>query len=200
MEISVTKWKDKIAYQSALLAVSCTLAATLLVILEVVTKPVIELRIQEDQNALLNEVLNGQPFANQVFDHEQTITVSGSEYQLYRVRDENGSEISYVIKGSQSGYSGDIQFLVGVNLQHQITGVRVISHTETPGLGDKIELSKDDWITRFNGRSLANTSGWAVKKEGGEFDQFSGATITPRAVVKGVHLALIGLKEEVDYE
>ena len=75
--------------------------------------------------------------------------------------------------------------IVGVNVDGSIAGVRVVDHRETPGLGDKIELRKSKWILDFNGRSLKNTptSAWAVKKNGGAFDQFTGATITPRAVI-----------------
>ncbi len=87
------------------------------------------------------------------------------------------------------GYSGDIKMLVGINVDGSIAGVRVLSHKETPGLGDKVSINKSDWIFSFNGRSLGapKASGWAVKKDGGEFDQFTGATITPRAVVNQVH-------------
>ncbi|MCM0612489.1 electron transport complex subunit RsxG [Marinobacter sediminum] len=91
------------------------------------------------------------------------------------------------------GYSGSIRLLVGVDMQGKILGVRVTSHKETPGLGDRIETKKSDWILSFVGRSLGNPPNreWNVKKNGGEFDQFTGATITPRAVVKAVHKALI---------
>lgn len=73
-----------------------------------------------------------------------------------------------------------------------ILGARVLSHTETPGLGDKIEIGKDDWIEAFAGRSLADPgpAGWKVRRDGGVFDQFSGATITPRAVVGTIHRGL----------
>src|SRR5690606_33294119 len=87
------------------------------------------------------------------------------------------------------GYGGNIALLVGVTVDGTITGVRVVlPHNETPGLGDKIETRKSGWILGFNGRSLDNTDaqGWAVKKDGGEFDAFTGATITPRAVVGAV--------------
>ena len=87
--------------------------------------------------------------------------------------------------------------LVGVNDAGIIQGVRVLSHSETPGLGDNIEIEKSNWILSFNHRSLKNTDKWGVKKDGGDFDQFSGATITPRAVVKGVHNALIALDKEM---
>jgi len=81
---------------------------------------------------------------------------------------------------------------VGIFADGRLAGVRVLGHKETPGLGDKIELAKSDWIRSFDGKSLSSpaASGWAVKKDRGEFDQFAGATITPRAVVKAVHGAL----------
>ncbi len=90
------------------------------------------------------------------------------------------------------GYNGRIQLLVGLFADGRISGVRVIGHRETPGLGDKIDVKVTDWIYGFNGKSLDNTApaSWAVKKDGGQFDQFTGATITPRAVVKAVHKAL----------
>ncbi|XLY89578.1 electron transport complex subunit RsxG [Ectopseudomonas mendocina] len=90
------------------------------------------------------------------------------------------------------GYSGAIHLLVGIFADGRLAGVRALSHRETPGLGDKIELAKSDWIRSFEGKSLSdpNEDGWAVKKDRGDFDQFAGATITPRAVVKAVHGAL----------
>ena len=90
------------------------------------------------------------------------------------------------------GYSGDINLIVGVNIDGSVAGVRVLSHRETPGLGDKVDLKKSDWVLGFNGRSLTNPqlSKWAVKKDKGEFDQFTGATITPRAVVAATRRAL----------
>ncbi|MBH3337826.1 electron transport complex subunit RsxG [Pseudomonas mendocina] len=90
------------------------------------------------------------------------------------------------------GYSGAIHLLVGIFADGRLAGVRVLSHKETPGLGDKIELAKSDWILGFAGKSLSDPDEerWAVKKDRGDFDQFAGATITPRAVVKAVHGAL----------
>ena len=95
------------------------------------------------------------------------------------------------------GYSGNIQLLVGVDMQGTILGVRVTSHRETPGLGDRIETKKSDWIRSFDSRSLGEPPHreWNVKKNGGQFDQFTGATITPRAVVKAVQKALIYFRE-----
>jgi electron transport complex protein RnfG len=90
------------------------------------------------------------------------------------------------------GYTGAIDLIVGVNADGSIAGVRTLSHKETPGLGDKVDLKKSDWILGFNGRSLDNPKprGWAVKKDKGVFDQFTGATITPRAVIAATLRAL----------
>lgn len=93
----------------------------------------------------------------------------------------------------RDGYSGDISLLVGILPDGSLSGVRVTSHRETPGLGDKIDLRIDNWILGFEGRSLNSPpeSRWAVRRDGGDFDQFVGATITPRAVVNGVKKALL---------
>ena len=88
--------------------------------------------------------------------------------------------------------AGDIEVLLAISPEGALLGARVLKHKETPGLGDKIDVEKNPWITRFQGLSLGNPPAerWAVKKDGGDFDQFAGATITPRAVVKAVHRAL----------
>lgn len=101
----------------------------------------------------------------------------------------NGQLSALAIEGSApDGYSGNIDFVVGIDAQMQVLGVRVVDHRETPGLGDKIELAVSQWILSFNGRKYTpeTTASWSVKKDGGAFDQFTGATITPRALVKAV--------------
>lgn len=109
----------------------------------------------------------------------------GGENNIYRAR--QGNEITALIvpATAHDGYSGDISMIVGVKRDGSIAGVRVLLHKETPGLGDKIELKKHQWILSFNGKSLniPVIEEWKVKKDGGVFDQFAGATITPRAVV-----------------
>jgi electron transport complex protein RnfG len=93
-----------------------------------------------------------------------------------------------LFKVNERGYAGDIQVLMAVDSEGRTLGVRVLKHAETPGLGDKIEVKKDDWIKSFDGKSLGDPAPekWGVKKDSGIFDQFAGATITPRAVVKAV--------------
>ena len=91
------------------------------------------------------------------------------------------------------GYTTEIKLLVGIKLDGTLAGVRIVDHKETPGLGDKIELKKSDWVLSFNGKSLVNPDSekWKVKKNGGEFDSFTGATITPRAVINATKQALV---------
>lgn len=111
---------------------------------------------------------------------------------------QNGEVTAAIIPAvAPDGYSGDIRMIVGVNRNGSIAGVRVLTHNETPGLGDKVDLKKSDWILGFTGHSLGNPAqdNWKVKKDGGYFDQFTGATITPRAVVKQVRKVLTFVEE-----
>ena len=112
---------------------------------------------------------------------------------VYRARKDGQPVAAILTPVAPDGYSGDIKLLVAINADGTLAGVRVTAHRETPGLGDGIEASRSDWILQFTGRSLADPGEkqWAVKKDGGAFDQFTGATITPRAVVKAVKKALI---------
>jgi electron transport complex protein RnfG len=108
---------------------------------------------------------------------------SGGDVHIARL---DGQPVAAIIPSiTPEGYSGDIAMIVGVNFDGSVAGVRVVEHKETPGLGDKVDLRKSDWILSFNGKSISNPepSAWNVKKERGEFDQFTGATITPRAVI-----------------
>lgn len=95
------------------------------------------------------------------------------------------------------GYTMEIRLLVGIHADGSIAGVRITEHRETPGLGDKIDLKKSPWVLDFNGKSLSNPAAerWAVKKDGGDFDQFTGATITPRAVVQAVKHAQLFFRQ-----
>lgn len=111
--------------------------------------------------------------------------------QGWRISDQGRSALVFPVVTRQ-GYNGEIHLLIGIDGQQRITGVRVTQHQETPGLGDDIELRRSDWITDFDGLDLDSLrpDDWAVDKDGGHFDAFTGATITPRAVVNAVHNAL----------
>lgn len=104
-----------------------------------------------------------------------------------------GKPVAIAIEAiAPDGYNGNIKLIVGVNTQGEVLGVRTLTHQETPGLGDKIELRKSNWVSQFVGKVLDSQDDkqWLVKKDGGDFDQFTGATITPRAYVKAVKNAV----------
>ena len=114
---------------------------------------------------------------------------NGSDYHVVK---NNGIPVALIIPAIGEGYSGDIKILVSIDMAGNIIEVRVTSHKETPGLGDKIEITKSPWISQFSGRSLSNTTDveWGLIPDGGTFDSFTGATITPRAVVRQVFATL----------
>jgi len=118
---------------------------------------------------------------------------SNKPVRVYRAR-RNENPVAAIINAvAPDGYSGSIELLVAIRYDGSLAGVRVIKHKETPGLGDSIEASRSDWILGFNNRSLTNPEkkGWAVKRDGGIFDQFTGATISPRAIVNAVYRSLL---------
>lgn len=119
-----------------------------------------------------------------------TLGIDGGEVNIARQGDEPVAVIIPAV--APDGYNGDIRLIVGINIDGSLAGVRAVSHHETPGLGDKVDLKKSNWILGFNGKSLANPAPelWKVKKDKGAFDQFTGATITPRAVVQQVYKTL----------
>ena len=140
-----------------------------------------------EQQALLHslqEVLSKDSYDNDLA--EDIIQLQG--YTIYRARKSGYPVAAIFTATTPHGYNGDIGLLIGISIEGYITGVRVLKHQETPGLGDKIEIRKSSWISAFKHQSINNmtTNLWAVKKDGGNFDQFTGATITPRAIVNEV--------------
>jgi electron transport complex protein RnfG len=123
--------------------------------------------------------------------------LGGETTTVYRGR-KGGAPVAAVFTSiAPDGYSGQIKLLVAIKADGSLAGVRVVAHKETPGLGDKVEIEKDDWILSFDGKSLTNPplDQWAVKRDGGIFDQFTGATITPRAIVNATKRTLLYYKE-----
>ena len=118
--------------------------------------------------------------------------------RVYRVR-RAGQPVALILDPVvPHGYAGPIKLLIAVLPDGRIGGLRVIAHHETPGLGDKIDEARSDWVYQFNGKSLTlpTPEGWAVKRDGGAFDQFTGATITPRAIVKAVKNTLLYVQSQ----
>ena len=155
------------------------------------TKDIIAEAQRAALEASLNQLVPADRYDNRVT--EDRIDVIAPEWlgtdqpvTVYRAR-KNGQPVAlFATPLAPDGYSGPIQLLVGVHADGTLAGVRVLAHKETPGLGDAIEERRSPWILAFAGKSLTDPSPeqWKVKKDGGVFDQFTGATITPRAVVK----------------
>ncbi len=150
-----------------------------------------------------NQVVPASHYNNDPLEDTKLVTSPehfGTEYPvtLYRAR-LNGEPVGIILETiAPDGYTGNIHILVGIFKNGRISGVRVIKHRETPGLGDKIEIRRSDWITSFDGQYLTseNISKWGVKKDSGKFDQFTGATITPRAVIIAVRKVLEFINQE----
>jgi len=125
-------------------------------------------------------------------------TVNKSPVYRARLR---GEPVAVVFNSiAPNGYSGKIHLLVGVYFDGRVAGVRAVKHAETPGLGDAIEIQKSPWVLDFDGKSLDNpvVALWSVERDGGDFDQFTGATITPRAVVQAVKKTLLYYEKNAD--
>jgi len=151
------------------------------------TKDKIDAVMAAQQRELLLQVIPQDYFNNNLLESAvipQDKNLVGIQKIYFAKKDGNVSAYAYETT-APDGYSGDVRLLVGLDPKGEILGVRVIEHHETPGLGDKIELRISNWILNFTHQSINehNLSEWSVKKDGGKFDQFSGATITPRAVV-----------------
>jgi electron transport complex protein RnfG len=182
-------FRQSVAYQGLLLGVAALVTSSALLFANQLTAPAIAERNAEDLAASLSQALPGVPYDNDLSADTVVITpgVGSKTTTVYRARQQGAVQaVAYEVTGL--GYSGAIRLIMGVDRDGRILSVRVLAHRETPGLGDKIEIAKSRWIEGFSGLSRDNPpeERWKVKKDGGQFDQFTGATITPRAVVKAV--------------
>lgn len=183
--MNLEQLKENTLYQPLLLGVVALLASASLAWAASATRDAISAAEAKDLRDSLAQVLPDNFADNDLLaDSAQVEVEGGKSLTVYRAR-QGESTKGAVFKVSGKGYGGEIAILMAVDRDGKTLGVRVLKHTETPGLGDKIEASKADWIKSFDGKSL-ETARWAVKKDGGDFDQFAGATITPRAVVNAV--------------
>lgn len=190
--------KESIGYQGAVLGLVAGLATLVLLLVYAGTAEEINQRSREDQLSGLAQVLPSDYYQNDLLSSQFSGLINDQKYQLF-VGKNNNVASSYAVQFQAQGFSGPITILMGLDANFTILGVRVLEHTETPGLGDKIELARNDWILSFDGLSLSNTSkpSWAVTKDGGDFDQFTGATITPRAIVNEVHKTLQIMQSDI---
>ncbi|MBL1319932.1 MAG: electron transport complex subunit RsxG [Methylophaga sp.] len=188
-----------------MLAVFAIVATSLVSLTDINTREQI---IENERLALLsalNELVDVTRYDNDILTDTLSLPSiielgTKDSTQIYRARKDEAPVAAVFTSIAPNGYNGKIKLLVGIYYDGSVAGVRVIQHKETPGLGDKIDLKKAAWILSFNGLSLQNTTEekWKVKKDGGPFDQFTGATITPRAVVLAVKNALLYFEQHRD--
>ena len=174
------------------------ICVTVLSLVNQLTGPEIEKQALASKLAVLTEVLPGVTIDQTLLADCSQVT--DAEYlgrntaqNLYRWR-KDGEVAAYLIETTApDGYSGNIDLLVAVTPEGMVLASRVLKHQETPGLGDKVEQRRSNWIFSFNDKIVTedNAASWAVRKDGGQFDQFTGATITPRAVVNAVRRAAL---------
>lgn len=194
---NLEKLRPQLKFQTGVLAGFSLLAAILLGLADLSTRGVIEKRLQEDLQSSLEQVIpaewrDNDLLKDSVMVNSSTAGLGADQTEVYLAKKQGvitGACFKFI---APDGYAGPISLVMGVDKNGEILGVRVITHVETPGLGDKIEISKSKWVLSFNGKSLDNLTleQWAVKKDGGEFDQFAGATITPRKVVQAIKRGL----------
>jgi len=180
------------------LAVIAGLCTALVALTYTATAARIEANEQAWLERSLQPALSGLFFDSGVTESMMTIPpphdLPGSEAAIvYRVYAEDTPVAALFVVSARDGYAGPIRVLVGIDVGGAVTGVHVLEHRETPGLGDRVESGKSDWVHQFDGRSLVDPSpsGWAIKRDGGQFDQLTGASVTPRAIVKAIRDTLL---------
>ncbi|GAB5604241.1 electron transport complex subunit RsxG [Sideroxyarcus sp. TK5] len=189
--MKLAELRTRLGYQSLLLGGVALLTSAALAFAALLTGPEIKAAEEADLKQSLTQVLPGS-YDNDLLKDTVSLHGEAGEVLVYRAR-RTGKVEAVVYRVTGYGYSGAIVCMMGVSREGKVLGVRVIKHAETPGLGDKIEPAKAKWIFDFDGKWLGEppVDKWAVKKDGGVFDQFAGATITPRAVVKAVKGGLV---------
>jgi electron transport complex protein RnfG len=188
--MSLEQLRGKLFYQGLLLGSVALLTSAALALAARVTEADIKAAEAADLKQSLTQVLPGE-YDNDLL--KDTISLPGKEGDVLVYRARRAGKVEAVVyRMIGHGYAGALVCVMGVSSEGKILGVRVIKHAETPGLGDKIEPAKSNWIHSFEGKWLGEpvAGKWAVKKDGGVFDQFAGATITPRGVVKAVKQGL----------
>lgn len=193
------------AQTGAILAIFAIVGTALLVATHFATKDIISESEKQAKLELIRQIVPQNTFDNDIIKDAAALPAAPEignrePTTVYRATKE-GTPVAAALEASApDGYSGRIKFIIAIKASGEISGVRVIDHHETPGLGDYIEIAKNKWITIFDGNSLSNTldKDWKVKKDGGKFEHNTGATVTPRALIKAVHKTLEYFRENQD--
>ncbi|WP_223669250.1 electron transport complex subunit RsxG [Kangiella shandongensis] len=182
-----------ISKNGLILAIFAAVCVGLIAVTYFITRDTIASEMKAALARTLDQLVPASAYDNDVH-HDCTLIPTGSELgnqtplEVYRMRKEQQPVAVVMETVAPNGYSGNISLVVGIYHNGTLAGVRATDHKETPGLGDKVDVNKSDWVLSFEGLSLGTppVEQWQVKKDGGVFDAFTGATITPRAVVEQV--------------
>jgi electron transport complex protein RnfG len=200
-----SKFRLPIQKNSQILAIFAIVCTAIVGLVNELTKD--EIKAQEQRQLLntLHSIIEPSRYNNDITQDCVSLSSpllgnSATDKNLqtaYIARQNNQAIAIAMTSTAPDGYNGNIELIIAINMDNSVSGVRVLRHQETPGLGDKVEFRKSNWINTFTGKKLLseNDSRWAVIKDNGIFDQFTGATITPRAVVKAVKKTLLYFKD-----
>ncbi|WP_394127696.1 electron transport complex subunit RsxG [Vibrio hepatarius] len=183
---------NAIKKNGAVLAIFACASTGVVALTNYLTKDRIQLQEQKQLLSVLNQVIPHDLHDNDLYQACTLVSdpkLGTDQAMPVYMATLNGEPSAMAIEAiAPDGYNGAIKIIVGIEQDGTISGTRILSHQETPGLGDKIDLRISDWILGFTGKQVTdnNQADWKVRKDGGQFDQFTGATITPRAVVKAV--------------
>jgi len=182
--------------------ITLAVIAAICTVLVAATYQLTEERIAANEKALLEQALqpalSGLLYEGGVSESRLVIPpphdLPGNDAALiFRVYAKDRPVAALFAVTARDGFAGVIRVLIGVEFDGTVTGVRILQHRETPGLGDKIEPARSDWIFQFDGHSMGDpeVTGWAIRNDGGDFDQLTGASVTPRAIIKAIRDTLL---------
>lgn len=193
-------WKSGVTL--AIIAAICT---SLVALTWQLTAERIEINKKEFLERSLQPALAGLFFDTGVTESVLTIPaphdLPGNDAAIiYRVYAQGQPVAALFVVSARDGYAGPIRLLIGISMDGSVTGIRVLEHRETPGLGDRVEITRSDWALQFDGHSLRDPEPveWAIKRDGGDFDQLTGASVTPRAIIKAIKATLLYFEANTD--
>jgi electron transport complex protein RnfG len=195
-----SSWKGGV-----ILAAMAAVCTTLIAVTHRYTAPLIHANEQAYLEESLKPVLGGIRYENELAKSMLTLPaphgLPGSDPAvIYRIYADGIPAAALFVVTARDGFSGPIKLLIGIRIDGSLTAVRVLQHKETPGLGDMIETVKSDWLLQFDNTSLVapDRESWLIKRDGGAFDQLTGASVTPRAVIKAIRETLLYFESNSD--
>ncbi len=194
--------KKSVRKNAFILALFAMASTVLVSIVHQLTKDKIASEVERVMNQRLNKLVspdsyNNSPSSDCILINNHSRLNQVSIHKIHRMRKDSKPIALVFSSTAHNGYSGDISLLIALSEQNRLLGVEIIDHRETPGLGDKIDSNKSHWLQQFENVELKTISDnrWRVKKDGGDFDALTGATITPRATINAIYQTILYFEE-----